>query len=95
MSTVVKIAGFAAFLRLFAGTFAPLHDFWMAPLFVLTCITLVIGNVTALFQKNFKRMLAYSSISHVGYLLFALITLNRQFCKQCSWFMQLLILLRP
>ena len=76
MSTVVKVAGFAALLRLFAGTFAPLHDFWMAPLFVLTCLTLVIGNVTALFQKDFKRMLAYSSISHVGYLLFALITLT-------------------
>jgi NADH-quinone oxidoreductase subunit N len=76
MSTVVKVAGFAAFLRLFAGTFAPLHDFWMPPLFTLTCLTLVIGNVTALFQKNFKRMLAYSSISHVGYLLFSLVTLS-------------------
>jgi NADH:ubiquinone oxidoreductase subunit 2 (subunit N) len=55
-------------------TFLPLHDFWMPPVFVLACLTLVIGNVTALYQKNFKRMLAYSSISHVGYLLFALIT---------------------
>lgn len=76
MSTVVKVAGFAALLRLFAGTFAPLHDFWMPPLFALSCLTLVIGNITALFQKNFKRMLAYSSISHVGYLLFAVITLS-------------------
>ncbi|WP_432712341.1 NADH-quinone oxidoreductase subunit N [Pedobacter sp.] len=76
MSTVVKVAGLAAILRLFAGTFAPLHDFWMPPLMVLSCLTLVVGNVTALFQKNFKRMLAYSSISHVGYLLFALITLS-------------------
>ncbi|MET3115231.1 NADH-quinone oxidoreductase subunit N [Pedobacter sp. CG_S7] len=76
MSTVVKVAGFAALLRLFAGTFSPLHDFWMPPLFALSCLTLVIGNITALFQKNFKRMLAYSSISHVGYLLFAVITLN-------------------
>lgn len=76
MSTVVKVAGLAAFLRLFAGTFAPLHDFWMPPLMVLACITLLIGNVTALFQKHFKRMLAYSSISHVGYLLFSVITLS-------------------
>lgn len=76
MSTVVKTAGFAAFLRLFAGTFAPLHDFWMPPLMVIVCLTLFIGNVTALFQKNFKRMLAYSSISHAGYLLFSLITLT-------------------
>ncbi|MCX2485149.1 NADH-quinone oxidoreductase subunit N [Pedobacter sp. MR2016-24] len=76
MSTVVKTAGFAAFLRLFAGTFAPLHDFWMPALFAIVCLTLFIGNVTALFQKNFKRMLAYSSISHAGYLLFSLITLS-------------------
>ena len=76
MSTIVKTAGFAAFLRLFAGTFAPLHDFWMPPMMGIVCLTLLIGNVTALFQKNFKRMLAYSSISHAGYLLFSLITLT-------------------
>lgn len=77
MSTVVKTAGFAAFLRLFADAFAPLHDFWVAPLVVIVCLTLFIGNVTALFQKNFKRMLAYSSISHAGYLLFSLIVLTK------------------
>lgn len=77
MSTVVKTAGFAAFLRLFADAFAPLHDFWVAPLMVIVCLTLFIGNVTALFQKNFKRMLAYSSISHAGYLLFSLIVLTK------------------
>ena len=76
MSTVVKTAGFAAFLRLFAGTFAPLHDFWLPPLLAIVCLTLFIGNVTALFQKNFKRMLAYSSISHAGYLLFSLVSLS-------------------
>jgi NADH-quinone oxidoreductase subunit N len=76
MSTVSKTAGFAAILRLFAGTFAPLHDFWLPPLIVIVCLTLFIGNVTALFQKNFKRMLAYSSISHAGYLLFSLVTLT-------------------
>jgi NADH-quinone oxidoreductase subunit N len=76
MSTVVKTAGFAAFVRLFAGSFAPLHDFWLPPLMVVVCLTLFLGNVTALFQKSFKRMLAYSSISHVGYILFALVNLT-------------------
>ncbi len=76
MSTVVKVAGFAAFLRLFAGSFAPLHDFWLPPLMGIVCLTLFIGNVTALFQKSFKRMLAYSSVSHAGYLLFSLVTLT-------------------
>lgn len=76
MSTVVKTAGFAAFLRLFSGAFEPLHDFWMPALMVIVIITLCVGNITALFQKNFKRMLAYSSISHAGYLLFSLIVLT-------------------
>jgi NADH-quinone oxidoreductase subunit N len=76
MSTVVKTAGFGAFVRLFAGSFAPLHDFWLPPLIVVICLTLFIGNVTALFQQSFKRMLAYSSISHVGYILFALVNLT-------------------
>ncbi len=76
MSTVVKTAGFAAFLRLFAGAFVPLHDFWMPALFVIVIITLCVGNIMALYQKNFKRMLAYSSISHAGYLLFSLIVIS-------------------
>jgi NADH-quinone oxidoreductase subunit N len=76
MSTVVKTAGFAAFLRLFAGAFEPLHDFWMPALFVIVIITLCVGNIAALYQKNFKRMLAYSSISHAGYLLFSLIVIS-------------------
>ncbi|MGE6221782.1 NADH-quinone oxidoreductase subunit N [Nubsella zeaxanthinifaciens] len=76
MATVVKTAGFAAFLRLFAGAFEPLHDFWMPALLVIVIITLCLGNITALYQKNFKRMLAYSSISHAGYLLFSLIVLT-------------------
>ena len=76
MSTVVKTAGFAAFLRLFAGAFEPLHDFWMPALMVIVIITLCVGNITALYQKSFKRMLAYSSISHAGYLLFSLVVLT-------------------
>ncbi len=76
MATVVKTAGFAAFLRLFAICFAPLADFWSPSLLIITIITLFIGNVTALYQHNFKRMLAFSSISHVGYMLFAIVALG-------------------
>lgn len=76
MSTVVKTAGFAAFLRLFAGAFEPLHDFWTPALMVIVVITLCVGNITALYQRSFKRMLAYSSISHAGYLLFSLVVLT-------------------
>lgn len=73
MSTVVKTAGFAAFLRLFLTCFAPLSDFWVPILTAITILTLFIGNITALYQTSFKRMLAYSSISHAGYLLFAVL----------------------
>jgi NADH-quinone oxidoreductase subunit N len=76
MSTVVKTAGFAAFLRLFSACFAPLSDFWSPVLLVITVATLFIGNITALYQQSFKRMLAFSSISHAGYLLFAIVALG-------------------
>lgn len=76
MSTVVKIAGFAAFLRLFMVCFAPLHDFWMPVLLVISVITLFVGNITAIYQHSFKRMLAFSSISHAGYMLFAIVALG-------------------
>jgi NADH-quinone oxidoreductase subunit N len=76
MSTVAKTAGFAAFLRLFMASFAPLADFWIPVLVVISILTLFIGNITALYQQSFKRMLAFSSISHVGYLLFAIIALG-------------------
>jgi len=76
MSTVVKTAGFAAFLRLFSACFTTLSSFWVPVLLAICIATLFIGNITALYQKSFKRMLAYSSISHAGYLLFAIVALG-------------------
>jgi len=76
MSTVVKTAGFAAFLRLFMECFTTLSAVWMPVLLVITILTLFIGNITALYQQSFKRMLAFSSISHAGYLLFAIVALG-------------------
>jgi len=76
MSTVVKVAGFAAFLRLFSASFILMSGFWSPVLLVISVITLFIGNITALYQQSFKRMLAYSSISHAGYLLFAIVAIG-------------------
>ena len=76
MSTVVKVASFAGFIKLFSYVFSPLHDFWTPVLLVVIVITLFVGNITALMQTSFKRMLAYSSISHAGYMLFAIIALG-------------------
>lgn len=76
MSTVVKVASFAAFLRLFSTVFVPLHDFWTPVLLVVVIITLFIGNISAMMQSSFKRMMAYSSISHAGYMLFAIVAVG-------------------
>lgn len=73
MSTVVKIASFAGLLRLFTFSLLPLQDFWIPIFLGIAIITLFIGNLSALMQSSFKRMLVYSSISHAGYMLFAII----------------------
>jgi len=77
MSTVVKIAGIAAFYRLFATCFSTVPDLWVNALIVLSAITILLGNLTGVYQVNMKRMLAYSSISHAGYMLLGLIALNK------------------
>ncbi|MFD1167383.1 NADH-quinone oxidoreductase subunit N [Sphingobacterium daejeonense] len=76
MSTVVKIASFAGFLKLFSTVLVPLNEFWTPVLLTVVIITLFLGNVTALMQTSFKRMLAYSSISHAGYMLFAILSIG-------------------
>src|SRR5690606_19175915 len=76
MSTVVKVASFAGFLRLFDYVFAALTDFWTPVLLAVIVITLFVGNISALMQTSFKRMLAYSSVAHAGYMLFAILSLG-------------------
>ncbi|MDF7816456.1 NADH-quinone oxidoreductase subunit N [Runella sp. MFBS21] len=76
MSTIVKTAGFAAIYRLLAGSFSGIYTFWWATLAGITILTLLAGNVTAVYQKSFKRMMAYSSISHAGYLLLSVTALT-------------------
>ncbi|MDQ3110704.1 MAG: NADH-quinone oxidoreductase subunit N [Bacteroidota bacterium] len=77
MSTVVKTAAIVAILRLFNLTvFGPIKDFWVPVISVCVGLTFVIGNITAAVQNNVKRMLAYSSISHAGFLLLAIVALS-------------------
>lgn len=71
MSTVVKIAAIAAFVKIFSACFIPVESTWSIVLKVITILTLVIPNVIAVSQENVKRMLAYSSVGHVGYILLA------------------------
>lgn len=76
MSTIVKTAAFAAFYRLFSTSFVSLDYVWVNIVIVLAGLTLAVGNITAVFQTNVKRMLAYSSIAHAGYMLLALAALT-------------------
>ena len=75
MSTVVKTAAFAAFLRIMTA-FISLESFWSATLWIITAATILVGNITAVYQKNMKRMLAYSSVAHAGYMLLAILAMN-------------------
>ena len=76
MSTVVKVASFAAFFRLFDFVLTPLDAYWTPVLLTIVVITLFVGNITAVMQNSFKRMLAYSSVSHAGYMLFAILAIG-------------------
>jgi NADH-quinone oxidoreductase subunit N len=73
MATVVKTAGFAAFYRLFETSFMGMSATWSVALVAVAALTMTVANMTAIFQTDFKRMMAYSSISHAGYLLLAVL----------------------
>lgn len=73
MSAGVKAAAFGALLRVFGGALPSLAAAWQPAVAVLALLTMVVGNLGALAQSNLKRMLAYSSVAHAGYLLTALV----------------------
>ena len=77
MAVGVKAAAFAAFARVFFLAFPALKVDWNMVLWVLAVATMTLGNVVAIAQTNIKRMLAYSSIAHAGYLLVALVAANQ------------------
>jgi NADH-quinone oxidoreductase subunit N len=76
MATIVKAASFFAFVRLFENAFGSMHQQWQTLIVILTAATLLIGNLSAVFQQSVKRMLAYSSIAQAGFMLFSLFALN-------------------
>jgi NADH-quinone oxidoreductase subunit N len=73
MSSGAKIAGFAALLRVFATAFPSLATDMTDILWALSALTMIVGNVVAISQTDIKRMLAYSSIAHAGYILMAFV----------------------
>lgn len=76
MSVATKAAAFAAFFRAFVTAVPPGAFDWHLVLAILAILTMTVGNIAALVQTNIKRMLAYSSIAHAGYILVALVAGN-------------------
>ncbi len=71
MAAGVKAAAFTGFLRVWLEAFPGVSASWHGPVWWLAAVTMIVGNLVALSQKNIKRMLAYSSIAHAGYIMVA------------------------
>ena len=76
LSATSKAAGFALLIRLFSGALMPVIDDWQFMMAAIAAITMVVGNLIALQQRNVKRLLAYSSIGQVGYMLMGITALS-------------------
>jgi NADH-quinone oxidoreductase subunit N len=72
MSAGPKAAAFAVFVRVFITAFGPIAERWEPVIWASALLTMIIGNFAALTQTNLKRMLAYSSIAHAGYVMVAI-----------------------
>jgi NADH-quinone oxidoreductase subunit N len=77
MAAGTKAAGFAALLRVFLVALGPLQWDWRPVLWIVAVLTMVVGSVIAIAQTDLKRLLAYSSIAHAGYVLVAVVAANR------------------
>ncbi|HSK12204.1 MAG TPA: NADH-quinone oxidoreductase subunit N, partial [Phnomibacter sp.] len=77
MATIVKVAAFSAFVLLFADSTSVFpREKWKLVIAIIIALTLIVGNITAVFQQSVKRMLAYSSISQAGFMMFAVFSFN-------------------
>lgn len=77
MATIVKVACFVAFIKLFENSGVNMGPKWKLIVSFIIAATLLIGNITAVFQQSVKRMLAYSSIAQAGFMLFAIFAFNQ------------------
>lgn len=91
MSTGAKAAAFAVLYRVLMVFFQDYTDtttiFWYKPLFIISILSMTIGNITAIVQTSVKRMLAYSSIAHAGYLLMAILSWNAAGSKAMMFYL--------
>ncbi len=87
MATAGKVAGFIALVRVIQTSFLPIINDMSEVIWILCALTMTLGNLVALAQTNIKRMLAYSSIAHAGYLLIAFVALNEFFIPSLLFYL--------
>ncbi|MBL0311395.1 MAG: NADH-quinone oxidoreductase subunit N [Holophagaceae bacterium] len=92
LATAPKAASLAVFLRIFGTGFHSISYEWEAPLMLIAGATMILGNVAAIKQQSMKRLLAYSSIAHVGYMLLGVLSKDAQAGAQAIWLYMLLYL---
>lgn len=93
MSMAPKAASLAAFARVFGSGLGGVKAEWAAPLAFVAAASMILGNVAALRQQSMKRLLAYSSIAHVGYMLLGILSVNVPGGTQAIWLYMLTYLL--
>jgi NADH-quinone oxidoreductase subunit N len=81
-----KAAALAACIRVFGTGFHGITESWIAPLSFIAAASMILGNIAAYKQQSIKRMLAYSSIGHVGYMLLGVLSMDSQAGAQAIWF---------
>ncbi len=86
MSTAPKAAAFAVLLRIAYGAYPSLQAHWLVLIWLMAALSMTVGNLGALRQQSLKRMLAYSSIAHAGYLLVAFTALSRDGIAAASFY---------
>ncbi len=85
MATAPKAAGLAAILRVFGTGFHGVSSDWVLPLSYIAGASMILGNIAAVNQQSMKRLLAYSSIAHVGYMLLGVLSGDPQAGAQAVW----------
>src|SRR5918993_5043821 len=87
MSAATKAVALVLTLRVLVTAFPSEEELWTIAVAVIACVSLAVGNVAALVQRNLKRMLAYSSVSHAGFMLIAVAANNELGAKALLFYL--------
>ena len=87
MAVIVKVAAVGTFLRILAVSFGELPEIWSQIVWILAVLSMTVGNLAALAQTSFKRMLAYSSIAHAGYMMIGFLAISHEGLEAVTFYL--------